>query len=239
MKRNDIVNTIKSLEGETGHKRVLEIYNSQSSLPRGYKVKMTDAWCATTVSAVFLINGGCPFAECSCPRMVEKAKSLGIWVENDNYKPQPGDVIMYDWQDSGKGDNTGTPDHVGIVIAVNGSDLTIREGNKNKTIANRYLKVGGKYIRGYITPKYDETQTTAPKTQTPKTQSTVTISLPTLKKGSKGKAVKVWQAIIGASIDGIFGSNTEALTRTFQSSKGLEVDGIVGTQSWSAGLKSL
>jgi peptidoglycan hydrolase-like protein with peptidoglycan-binding domain len=65
------------------------------------------------------------------------------------------------------------------------------------------------------------------------------MSLPTLKKGSKGKAVKVWQAIIGASIDGIFGSNTEALTRTFQSSKGLEVDGIVGTQSWSAGLKSL
>ena len=234
MKRADVIHAITNLKGTSSHKWVVDTYNNISPLPRGYKLKTSDAWCAATVSAVLHSVGYDSLAECSCPRMIEKAQKLGLWVENDGYTPQTGDIIMYDWQDSGKGDNTGMPDHVGIVIAVNGSDLTIREGNKNKTIANRYLKVGGKYIRGYITPKYDETQTTAPKTQ-----STVTMSLPTLKKGSKGKAVKVWQAIIGASIDGIFGSNTEALTRTFQSSKGLEIDGIVGTQSWSAGLKSL
>lgn len=37
----------------------------------------------------------------------------------------------------------------------------------------------------------------------------------TIKKGSKGNAVKVWQIIIGAAADGIFGSGTERMTKTW------------------------
>lgn len=64
-------------------------------------------------------------------------------------------------------------------------------------------------------------------------------SLPTIKIGSKGTAVKVWQAIIGVTVDGIFGANTEQATKRWQNSKGLAADGIVGKNTWNAGLNSL
>ena len=155
MKRADIVSTINGLKGETGHQKILDIYNAQKPLPRGYKVKPTDAWCATTVSAVFIMNGYNKISECSCPQMIEKAKKLGIWVEDDAFTPQIGDIIMYDWQDTGKGDDTGVADHVGIVISVTKSKIVVREGNKNKSIGNRDVTVNGIYIRGYITPPYE------------------------------------------------------------------------------------
>ena len=51
--------------------------------------------------------------------MIQLFQKLGAWQENDAHVPQPGDVIFYDWDDSGVGDNTGWPDHVGIVESVN------------------------------------------------------------------------------------------------------------------------
>lgn len=159
MKRKDVVKTINALSGASGHKKVLNIYNKQKVLPRGYAVKPTDAWCATTVSSVFLQNGYDKFVECSCIQMVEKAKKAGLWIENDAYMPQVGDVILYDWQDSGKGDDKGAPDHVGIIIDVNGDTFTVREGNFNGGIGNRTVKRNGKYIRGFICPKYEAQST--------------------------------------------------------------------------------
>lgn len=61
----------------------------------------------------------------------------------------------------------------------------------------------------------------------------------TIKRGSKGKAVKVWQIIVGATPDGTFGGNTESKTKNWQTSHGLKADGIVGSKSWKAGLGSL
>ena len=48
-------------------------------------------------------------------------------------------------------------------------------------------------------------------------------NMKTIKKGSKGNAVKVWQIIIGAAADGNFGSGTESATKTWQSNHGLTV----------------
>ena len=64
-------------------------------------------------------------------------------------------------------------------------------------------------------------------------------NMKTIKKGSKGNAVKVWQIIIGAAADGIFGSGTERMTKTWQGNHGLTADGIVGAKSWKAGLEAL
>lgn len=64
-------------------------------------------------------------------------------------------------------------------------------------------------------------------------------SMNTIKRGSKGKAVKVWQIIVGATPDGTFGSGTESKTKNWQASHGLAADGIVGAKSWKAGLGSL
>ena len=159
MKRKEIVKTAKALKGTAGHKKVLEVYNAQKPLPQGYALKESDYWCAAFTTVVFLLNGYNAFAECSCPRMIEKAKKKGLWKESDSYKPQIGDVILYDWQDSGIGENYGQPDHVGVVISVSGDKFVVREGNKGGTIGDREMRVDGKYIRGYILPDFTEGST--------------------------------------------------------------------------------
>lgn len=138
------------------HKQILDVYNSQEKLPRGYKVKTSDAWCAATVSAAFIKAGLadiCPL-ECSCSQMVKKAKQRHIWEEDDEYVPTVGDIIFYDWQDSGKGDNTCQPDHVGVVESCTAGVITVIEGNKSGVVGRRTIPVGGKYIRGFCTPMY-------------------------------------------------------------------------------------
>lgn len=148
-------------ESDGSHMKIVNIYNSHKPLARGYKLKSTDSWCAATVSAVS-IECGCTKiipTEVSCPQMIELFKDLGEWQENDAYKPSAGDVIFYDWDDSGLGDNRGTSDHVGIVEKVSGNTITVIEGNKNNAVGRRTLKVNGKYIRGYGVPKYDGSST--------------------------------------------------------------------------------
>lgn len=151
-------------EGSTGHKEIVDIYNAHKPRARGYKVKYTDAWCATFVSAVAVKLGYTDIipTECSCPKMIEKLKKLGAWVEDENRTPNPGDIIFYDWQDTGKGDNLGAADHVGIVEKVADGKITVIEGNHDGTDADRIdgverrvITVNARYIRGYGVPKYD------------------------------------------------------------------------------------
>ena len=143
-------------ETSGSYKRIIDIYNSHKPLARGYAVRYTDEWCATAVSASFIQAGLTDIAptECSCSRMIELYKAKGRWKEADSYVPKIGDVIMYDWQDNGVGENTGAPDHVGIVAALNGTSLVIIEGNKGQAVAYRAMTVNGKYIRGYCLPDY-------------------------------------------------------------------------------------
>ena len=162
--RKAYINKFKSYLG-TNAKTIIDIYNSIKPLPNGYRLTVgKDAWCAATVSAVAYTLGYQDIIplECSCGRMIDKAQEMGIWVENDAYVPKTGDIIMYDWQDSGKGDNTEWPDHVGAVVSVDGSgNMTIIEGNirqPSPTVAYRHIKVNDRYIRGYITPRYDADQ---------------------------------------------------------------------------------
>ena len=70
-------------------------------------------------------------------------------------------------------------------------------------------------------------------------KSTITVSLPTIKKGSRGDAVKVWQTIIQVSADGDFGPLTNNATIAYQRQHGLAQDGIVGPLTWTAGLSGL
>ena len=54
----------------------------------------------------------------------------------------------------------------------------------------------------------------------------------TLKLGSKGDAVKLLQAKLGAVQDGDFGKKTEALVKEWQKKNKLAIDGIVGPKTW-------
>ena len=109
-------------EADGTHKGIIDVYNGHKPLARGYKVKYTDAWCATFVSAVAIKCGLTDIipTECGCGQMIALFKNLGEWQESDSRTPSPGDIIFYDWDDTGAGDCTGWPDHVGIVESVSG-----------------------------------------------------------------------------------------------------------------------
>ena len=92
--------------------------------------------------------------ECGCDEMIKLFKKLNSWVENDSYIPKPGDIIFYDWQDNGIGDNIGAADHVGIVENVINNVIVVIEGNKNNAVERREIQINGRYIRGFGVPKY-------------------------------------------------------------------------------------
>ena len=141
---------------ETVHDMVISVYNAQPDLPRGYKLKASDAWCAAFVSALGLMLGisGVVLPECSVPEMVRLYQERGWWMEDDDYIPDKGDLIVYDWGDTGSGDNIGDPDHVGIITARLGSSLVVVEGNIDNHVFMRTLSINDTYIRGYCCPDY-------------------------------------------------------------------------------------
>lgn len=135
--------------------------------------------------------------------------------------------------------------HTGLVYAFDNRYVYTIEGNTSGAsgvIANgggvckkKYLRTNSK-IAGYGYPKYDE----EPATTTMKASDT---KMKQIKKGSKGNAVKVWQAILGIEIDGSFGPATHTATLAFQKkafpNDKNEWDGIVGEKTWKAGLESV
>ena len=158
--RNKVVQTARgylgSKEADGSHRKIIDGYNAHKPLARGYLVKYTDAWCATFVSFVGIVCGLTDImpTECGCGAMIDLYKKKGRWQENDAYRPQPADIIMYDWDDNGVGDCTGYPEHVGIVEVVDGNTITVIEGNMSDKVGERKLQVNGRYIRGYCLPDY-------------------------------------------------------------------------------------
>ena len=76
----------------------------------------------------------------------------GQWADN-SYIPQPGDIIFFDWYESGVGQD-GERDHVGIVVkAENGYVYTI-EGNSGDRCIQRTYPIGWYEINGYGLPAY-------------------------------------------------------------------------------------
>jgi hypothetical protein len=57
-----------------------------------------------------------------------------------------------------------------------------------------------------------------------------------LKRGMTGLDVAEWQPIVGARADGVFGEETETLTKMWQSRQGLRADGIVGPLTRAAAM---
>ena len=202
-------------ESNGSHKAIIDVYNAQNPLPSGYKVKYTDAWCATFVSAV-AIKTGCTDiipTECSCPRQIELFKKMGAWDENDARTPEPGDIIYYDWDDSGKGDNAGTSDHVGIVEKVSGGKITVIEGNYSNAVKRRTLSVNATGIRGYGVPKYGAKDSAKAENKAETSNKTTATST-----GYDLKTfIKDVQAATGAKVDGIAGSETLSKTVTVSS----------------------
>lgn len=255
--RQKVVNTAVShlgkKESDGSHRAIIDLYNTIKPLPAGYKVTYSDAWCAAFVSAVAHACGLTDIIppECSCDRQIALFKAAGRWQEADAYKPQPGDVIYYDWQDSGAGDNAGSSDHVGLVVSVGTKNIKVIEGNISDSVGYRNIVINGKNIRGFGLPDYagkvggaaaapaqSATAEAAPQGKT------CTVTAMQLKKGSTGEGVQALQVLLKHrwsydpnGIDGIFGAGTRAAVKKFQAAHGLDDDGIVGPDTWTALLR--
>ena len=249
-------------EADGSHREIIDVYNQIVPLPRGYRLRYDDPWCAGFVSAVAQELGltAWIFPECGCGPMVELYRKAGRWMEDDAYLPAPGDVLFYDWQDSGAGDNRGQPDHVGYVLEVDGSMMTIIEGNCGNQVATRKIWRDGRNIRGYGLPDYaaaasainahEDPEDEPPAEVVPvsgsdtpaQVRTTCTVTLPVLRSGAEGVDVIALQLLLigrgygcgpwGA--DGEFGPATDKAVRKFQRGRGLEADGVIGHNTWSA-----
>lgn len=67
----------------------------------------------------------------------------------------------------------------------------------------------------------------------------VKTTLPMIQYGDTGAAVRVWQVIVGCDADGEFGYVTKGATLAFQTEHAIEIDGVVGPESWAEGLKTI
>jgi hypothetical protein len=241
-------------ESDGSHKKIIDIYNSRKPLPRNYPVKYTDPWCATTISSAAIVSELADVVpiECSCAQMIELFKKLGGWQESDSYVPKPGDIMFYDWDDSGVGDNQGHPEHVGMVEEVIGDTITVIEGNYSSSVRRRDIAVNGRYIRGYGTPKYSSRVSAE---NTPNSNSENKTNTGTLNGKNPGNPYKEPTELLGYDkaktsqvresvkwlqwglveagyaivIDGQFGLKTRSALIAFQKSRKIPGDGLCGT----------
>lgn len=246
-------------ESDGSHRKIIDLYNSHSPLARGHKMDYeTDPWCAAFVSAISIECGLTDVmpTECSCGKMIDLYKALDGWIESDHYIPAPGDVIMYDWDDSGEGDNKGAPEHTGIVVNIAGDRITVLEGNYNDAVNDRELKVNGKYIRGYCIPQYGKSGKITFITVLEFQQAAIKDGFAFPKYGADGKwgnecasvakkaivkqrvsytfphLTKLVQRAVGATVDGKCGPATREAIIHYQKAHRLAADGEVGINTW-------
>lgn len=122
----------------SGHRSIIDIYNTSKNLPRGYRVSYNDNWCATFVSSILIIAGVRGYKECSANRLRKQMEKHQV------SKGKRNDIIFYDWN----GDTWS--DHVGIIVSVDEKDgiYKVIEGNKNKSVEYRNIKCNSSNIQG-------------------------------------------------------------------------------------------
>lgn len=120
------------------------------------------AWCAITVSRALIAAGfGTPSridvpgvrttsakGWAYCPYVESDFRAAGRWFSD----PEPGDLVLFDWDDDG------WADHVGMVATVE-SDGSIYswEGNTDEGVV-RLKHRSRRYTRGFARPPYSDPQ---------------------------------------------------------------------------------
>ena len=219
-------------EADGSYLCVLEAYNSLSPLPRGYRMRDGDPWCAAFVSAVGQMEGlsAVLLPECACEAMIALYCARGLF-HRDGGGVRPGDLVFYDW------DGDGLADHVGIVSEAGGAGFTVIEGNSSDAVRRRSVPKDWPFLAGFACPDYASAAGESGGEESP---SGGAIALPLLGFGSRGESVRAMQGILIArgfgcgpdGADGDFGANTGAALRRFQRDGGLDADGLCGSGTW-------
>ena len=168
-----------------------------------------------------------------CGFSMKYYKAAGRFDKN----PKVGDQIFFKYSD-----DDSTADHTGIVVRVTDNLVETIEGNSGNEVKRKAYQRTDKTIVGYGHPRYD----VEPKKEVKPVAKECVITLPILRKGSTGEAVKTLQRLLrqlqyvntdGKTlliVDGSFGSNTEAAVKRYQKNRGSKnPDGIVGKWTWN------
>ena len=146
---------------------------------------------------------------------------------------QPGDILWYHIS----GTNGHTAMYAGnnqIVHARGQSYGSPKTGDQGTEIAvTPYYRGKWQHVYRYVGGG------SAPAVPQSVEMCSVSVSLPLIMIGSKGSAVRVWQAIVGVETDGEFGEQTKLATLGFQTNHDLKADGEVGRKTWTEGLSEL
>lgn len=167
-------------------------------------------WCAAFVGAVL--------AELSLPHTGRlNARSYLEWgVPVGAAEVRAGDVVIL-W----RGQPSGWQGHVGFVVRFDGDRVIVRGGNQGNRVSDAGYPVAR--VLGYRRAVMPDAT-----------------GRPVLRHGARGEAVRELQERLAAlgyppgAVDGILGDRTSAAVLAFQADHGLDVDGVVGRQTWEA-----
>lgn len=98
---------------------IISIYNTQSPLPRYYKMTLTSPECTAAITAA-AIKAGCletVYPECSADEMFTNMTEIPASEATKN------DLVFFDW------DHNGRMDHVGVAMLVDGDRVVTYEAN--------------------------------------------------------------------------------------------------------------
>ena len=219
-------------------------------------------WCAAFICWIFNAFGALDLIHgknAGCGYMANAFKMKNELIYNKDYSPlaasklKPGDIVFFHWSNEYSECCPGvyTCDHVGIVEKINADNtITTIEGNtggtKNGEVMRRVHSMDVVSFAGR--PKYATDSTTS--TASTNSAKKVTASVSLVYLAASGYAnntdqVKTLQRLLKAlgykgkdgntlSIDGAFGTNTDHAVRAYQKARKLDVDGVVGKDTWKS-----
>lgn len=238
---DSIIETAKSYlgtrEGSEAHEEIISLYN-RARYSDAYQMTMNDPWCCAFVVAMFEANGMSDIIPgyAACDQMISIFTKWGRYYSRSVRAVNKGDIVFYDWN----GDLSA--DHVGIVVQNQFGDLSVIEGNKSDSVAYRNINSMDRCILGYGVPNYNASSGTN------STRFSVSLgnldkeyirTLPLLMYGSKNVYVKIIQVLLNyyeetkLEIDGDYGALTKKAVADLQMKNSLEVDGVVGKETWT------
>ena len=171
-------------------------------------------WCCAFISWLFKENRDLCKRTASCQDLLGWFEKQGQIVKD----PQAGDIVFFKYSTNNRRTN-----HVGLVVGVNGKQISTVEGNTSLTSNDNggavMQRLRSSKIVAYARPNYEE-------------------SFVEVKKGSKGTFVRKLQTILNykygskLEVDGDYGSLTEAAVISAQAQLGLPKSGKADAALW-------